>query len=228
MIGTALRWAARVVLCIAAALALYGLAAFACALSPVRGRAQSIAPDDPAVFVCASLAHTDIVVPMRDSAADWPGVFADVAADAPDDAYLAIGWGDLAVYRDTPRWRDLRPGTALSAVAGLGPTTLHVIAVKAPTFASDCVQIAVDHSGRQALERFVLDTAENDGAGRPRLIGSPRAGEAFYAAKGRYSPWRTCNAWASEALAAAGMPVARWAPFSFDVTWPLTEAGPQR
>ena len=187
MIRTALRWAARAAFCVAGALALYGLAAFACALSPVGGRIQLIAPDDPPVFVCASATHTDLVVPIRDSAADWPGVFADVADEAPDSAYIAIGWGDLGVYRDTARWSDLRPGAALSALAGVGPTTLHVISVNAPTFASDCVQIAIDRSGRQALARFILGTADNDGAGRPRLLNSPRAGEAFYAAKGRYS-----------------------------------------
>ena len=32
---------------------------------------------------------------------------------------------------------------------------------------------------------------------------APRAGEAFYAARGRYSPFRTCNGWAAEALGGA-------------------------
>jgi uncharacterized protein (TIGR02117 family) len=136
-------------------------------------------------------------------------------------AYIAIGWGDLGFYQDTPRWRDLTARTAFRAFAGLGPTTLHVLAVNAPTRVDGCVKILVDRAGRQALAHFILDSAENDDSGYPRLIASPRAGEAFYAAKGRYSPWRTCNVWASEALGAAGMPVARWAPFSFSVMWPL-------
>jgi len=226
MIATTLKWAARAALGAAALLALYGLAALACALAPLAGRAQQVAPADPALYVCASAAHTDIVVPIRDAAADWPAAFPDVTSDVPDDAYLAIGWGDLGVYHDTPRWSDLRAGTALNALAGLGPTTLHVIAVKPPRRASDCIQIAIDRAGRQALANFVRDTGEP--AGRPRLIDSPRAGEAFYAARGRYSPWRTCNGWASEALAAAGLPVALWAPFSFGVTWPLTGAASRR
>ena len=200
---------------------LYGLAAFASALLPAKGRPQSLAADDPALFVCASLAHADIVVPLNDEAGQWRAAFYAVAGNVPDSAYLAIGWGDLGFYRDTPRWSDLSAKTAFRALAGLGPTTLHVLAVNAPTQASACVKIRVDRQGREALSHFILATAQNDVSGHPRLIASPRAGEAFYAAKGRYSPWRTCNVWASQALAAAGMPAARWAPFSFDVMWPL-------
>ena len=195
---------------------LYGLLALVCALLPVEGRAQSVAGDDLALFICASFAHTDIVVPLSDEAGGWRSAFFAVAGDVSDSAYIAIGWGDLGFYQDTPRWRDLRAETAFRAFAGLGPTTLHVLAV-----VDGCVKILVDRAGRKALSHFILDSAENDASGYPRLIASPRAGEAFYAAKGRYSPWRTCNVWASEALAAAGMPVARWAPFSFGVMWPL-------
>jgi uncharacterized protein (TIGR02117 family) len=224
MIRIAFKSTARAALGLVAALALYIIVAIVCAMSPLRGRAQAIAADDPALFVCASAIHTDIVVPLKDDAADWRSAFAGVAGDVADTAYLAIGWGDLGFYHDTPTWADLRARTVLIALAGLDPTTLHVFAVKAPTNANNCVQIAIDRAGRQALARFILATAENDAAGNPRLIDSPRAGEAFYAAKGRYGPWRTCNVWASQALAEAGLPVALWAPFSFGVTWPLTTA----
>lgn len=200
---------------------LYGLLALVSALLPVKGRSQRVSADDPALFVCASLAHTDIVVPLNDEAGEWRAAFFAVTTNVPEDAYVAIGWGDLGFYQDTPRWSDLRAKTAFRALAGLGPTTLHVLAVNAPTRASGCMKILVDRAGRQALSAFILASAERDVSGRPRLIASPRAGEAFYAAKGRYGPWRTCNVWASEALAAAGMPVARWAPFSFGVMWPL-------
>jgi uncharacterized protein (TIGR02117 family) len=199
----------------------YGLVALACALMPVKGRPQAPAADDPPLFVCASLAHTDIVVPLSDEAGVWRGAFFAVAGDVSDSAYIAIGWGDLGFYQDTPRWSDLTAGTAFRAFAGLGPTTLHVLAVNPPKHVDGCVKILVDRAGREALSHFILDSAEDNASGYPRLIASPRAGEAFYAAKGRYSPWRTCNVWASEALAAAGMPVASWAPFSFGVMWPL-------
>jgi hypothetical protein len=161
MIRTVLKWAARIVLFVVALPALYGLAALACALLPLSGRPQSADADDPALFVCASLAHTDIVVPLRDDSSDWRGAFFDVASDVPDTAYIAIGWGDLGFYHDTPRWSDLRASTALTALAGLGPTTLNVLAVNAPRAASGCLEIVVDRAGGQALARFILDTADS-------------------------------------------------------------------
>jgi uncharacterized protein (TIGR02117 family) len=221
MIRTAAKWGARAASGLAGLVALYGLAALACALAPTSGRPQQPGPSDPAVFVCASATHADLVVPIRDDGVDRTGAFAAVTGDVPDSAWLAFGWGDYGVYRDTPRWADLRPGVAFAALAGLGPTTLHVLAVNPPRADGSCQRVGVDRAGRQALARFIRATVEDDAAGLPRLLDSPRAGEAFYAAHGRYSPFHTCNGWAAEALAAAGLPAARWAPFSFGVTWPL-------
>jgi uncharacterized protein (TIGR02117 family) len=220
MIRTAAKWGARGAAGLAGSAALYGLAALACALAPSGGRPQKPGPFDPVLFVCASATHADLVVPIADDAVDWPGAFPAVTGAVPDGAWLAFGWGDYGVYHDSPRWRDLRPGVALAALAGLGPATLHVMAVKPPR-GGDCLAVGVDRAGRQALARFIRATVLDDPAGAPRLLDAPRAGEAFYAARGRYSPFRTCNGWAAEALASAGLPAARWAPFSFGVTSPL-------
>src|SRR5260370_14681071 len=147
-------------LCVIAAALIYGLAALACALLPLSGRTQALVADDPVLYVCASLTHTDIVIPLSDDIGDWRSAFFSVAGDIPDEAYIAVGWGDLGFYRETPRWRDLRAGTALRAFAGVGPATLHVLAVNAPGAASGW--IIVDRPGRQALRRSLLATAEND------------------------------------------------------------------
>lgn len=225
MLATIAKWAAAPPLVLVALILLYGLAALACALAPFGGRLQAVDGDGLPVFVCASLAHTDIFLPLRTDAGDLRSAFFAVVGEVADDAYIGVGWGDLGFYRETPRWADLRFGTAFRAFAGLGPATLRVRADAAPASGGDCVRIVVDRAGRQALARFIMASAENDASGFPRLIDAPRAGEAFYAAKGRYSPWRTCNVWTSQALAAAGMPAAAWAPFSFGVTWPLLLRG---
>jgi hypothetical protein len=38
----------------------------------------------------------------------------------------------------------------LTALAGVGPTTLRVLAVDAPTEANDCIGIVVDHAADRA------------------------------------------------------------------------------
>lgn len=201
--------------------AVFLLVALGFALFPTPGRLQQ-AEGQPAVYLCASLAHTDIVLPSRDPLIDWSGLFpAVVPADLPPQAYLAFGWGDLRFFQETPSWADVKIATALGALTGQHDTALRVIAVNPPAGKPDCLRLRVDQAGRQALIEHIRATLQPDALGAPQ----PRPGgtglEAYYLARGRYSPLRTCNQWAAEALGAAGLPHARLAPFSFSVTWPL-------
>lgn len=206
------------------AIALFTLAALAFALLPVAGRAQQ-AEGEPPLYLCASLAHTDIVMPSRDGLVDWAGLFpAVVPADLPAGAYLAFGWGDLVFFRETPNWGDAKVSTALAALAGLHETALRVIAVNPPRGNADCQPLVVDRQGRQALIAHIRASLAPDGTGAAQLRASGTGLEAYYLAKGRYGPFNTCNQWAAEALAAAGLPHARFAPFSFSITWPLAGA----
>jgi uncharacterized protein (TIGR02117 family) len=141
-----------------------------------------------------------------------------VLPNLPAEAYLAFGWGDLRFFRETPTRADVRPSVALSALAGLNDTALRVIAVYPPANDPDCLPLNVDRAGRQALIAHILATLADDG--RPHLAAQAHL-EAYFLAKGSYSPLRTCNQWVADALAAAGLPHARFAPFSFSVTWPL-------
>jgi uncharacterized protein (TIGR02117 family) len=204
--------------------ALYVLAAVVLALVPVGGRAQAVAPGDPPAYVCATLAHTDIVLPVRDAGGDWTAVFPDAAPSFPvPGLHVAFGWGDLTFYRETPSWADLRFSTAMAALLGGGPSALHVAYVMDPAGSPSCTRLSLDAPGRAALAGFIRGTAVLDDAGQGMLVAPPGTGtyEAFYAAHGHYRPWRTCNVWTDDALATAGLPTALWAPFSFGVMWPL-------
>lgn len=211
----AIRFGARLLAAFLLLIALYLIAALGFALWPVSGRAQQ-ADSEPVVYVCTSPAHADIVLPSRDPLIDWSALFPAVARpDLPAEAYLAFGWGDLRFFREVPSWADVRPAIALGALSGLNDAALRVIAVSPPANDPECVPLTVDRAGRQALIDHIRATvADATPAAQDRL-------EAYYLAKGRYSPLRTCNQWVSEGLAAAGLPHARFAPFSFSITWPL-------
>lgn len=211
----ALRFGIRLLAALLLLIVLYLIAALGFALLPVSGRPQQ-AGDEPVVYVCTSLAHADIVLPSRDPLIDWSALFPAVARpDLPAEAYLAFSWGDLRFFRETPDWADVRPAIAFSALAGLNDTALRVIAVNPPADDPECVKLNVDRAGRQALIDHIRATVrDTTPAAQDRL-------EAYYIAKGRYSPLRTCNQWVADGLAAAGQPYARFAPFSFSITWPL-------
>lgn len=211
----AIRFGIRLLAALLLLIVLYVAAALGFALWPQPGRTQQ-ADGEPAIYVCTSLAHADIMLPSRDPLIDWSALFPTVARpDLPAEAYLAFGWGDLRFFRETPSWADVRPAIALSALAGLNDTALRVVAVTPPANDPDCAPLEVDRAGRQALIDHVRATlAAGTPAAQDRL-------EAYYLATGRYSPFRTCNQWVAEGLAAAGLPSARFAPFSFSITWPL-------
>lgn len=218
----ALRFGARLLAALAFAAALYVVTALSFALFPASGRPQQEAESEPLVYVCTSLAHADIVMPSRDPLIDWSTLFPAVTPQGlPAEAHLAFGWGDLRFFQETPSWADVRLPIALGALAGLHDTALRVIAINPPAGDADCRALRVGRQGRQALIDHIRDSL-TDGA-PPRPVA--QAGlEAYYLAKGRYGPLRTCNQWVAEGLAAAGLPHARFAPFSFSITWPLTMA----
>lgn len=203
---------------------LYVAMATVLALLPIGGRAQAVAASDPPAYVCATVTHTDIVLPARDGLVDWTAVFPDAVPVAfVPNLHVAFGWGDLTFYRETPSWADLRFSTAMAALFGGGPSALHVAYVLDPAGVPGCTRLALDRAGRQALIETIRGTAALGPDGRGVLMAPAGTGtyEAFYAAHGTYRPWRTCNVWTAEALRAAGAPTALWAPFSFGVMWPL-------
>lgn len=219
----AFRFAVRLLILLVLLAALYLIAALGFALFPVSGRPQQ-ADGEPVVYLCTSLAHADIVMPSRDPLIDWSALFPAVTPPGlPAEAYFAFGWGDLRFFRETPTWADVRLPIALGALAGLHETTLRVVAVNPPTNDPECRPLRIDRSGRQALIDHIRASLAPDGQRRPVA----QAGlEAYYLANNRYGPLRTCNQWAAEALAAAGLPHARFAPFSFSVSWPLERRPP--
>lgn len=177
-------------------------------------------------YACDNGVHVDLVLPAVGGGRDWFAFFpaADFTGDVTQASHVALGWGARGFFATTPEWRDIRPMPVLSALLWLDRSVLHVTYHGDPRGRANCRTLTTDDAGSQALFRYIdqsLDLAE----GRPRP--EPLAGygpfDAFYAAKGRYSLFRTCNVWSAEALQATGRKMALWAPFSFQVMELLTD-----
>lgn len=197
-------------------------------------------PEGPpvTVYVISNGVHADIVLPARVEGeaglAELLGLegTADVVASPAGQlrltarSHLAVGWGARDFYLATPTWAEVRPGVALRALA-FAPAALHVDVMAGPPLAdADTRVLRLARQGYRGLVAFVAASLLRDAAGRPVPIpvhGNADNGNAghgpsygpgslFYEATGRFSPLRTCNTWAADALAAAGARAPLWTP----------------
>ena len=133
--------------------------------------------------------HTSLILPRDQAGFDlgrWvadPPTTDDLLVDLPEGhfpgpaaryPYLMFGWGDARFFRETPRWADLRPGTAVVALVGSGTTLVHVERLSALPTAN--------------IKRLVLRDAELD-----RLLAFltshfPNTGRHSYRSEPGYGP----------------------------------------
>ena len=141
------------------------------------------------------------------------GVHTGIVLPAGPHKWRAYGWGDRDFYLNTPRWQDIRIGTAIAALVGSGDTLIHVDDLD--DFLPDenwrPLRLRADEYAR--LRAYIAATLKPGGKPIPGYTARDR----FYPARGRYSALVTCNVWTSRALKAAGVRTGVWTPFSGDV-----------
>ena len=141
------------------------------------------------------------------------GVHTGIVLPAGPHKWRAYGWGDRDFYLNTPRWQDIRIGTAVAALVGSGDTLVHVDDLD--DFLPDenwrPLRLRADEYAR--LRAYIAATLKPGGKPIPGYTARDR----FYPARGRYSALVTCNVWTGRALKAAGIRTGIWTPFSGDV-----------
>ncbi|WP_353117270.1 TIGR02117 family protein [Nitratidesulfovibrio sp.] len=148
------------------------------------------------------------------------------------NAHLAVGWGAREFYLATPTWGQMRPGVALRALV-LAPAALHVEVMPGPPLPdADTRTLHLSRQGYRNLVAFVAASLNRDAEGRPVRIPVTQEngntgygpGSRFFEATGRFSPLHTCNTWAADALAAAGVRTPVWTPLPHFVLYHLPAA----
>jgi uncharacterized protein (TIGR02117 family) len=210
--------------------AAYLLLAVVLGLLPVNRDFRPTPPEagGVTVYLRSNGVHAERGLPAA-SPYDWrqqlpPAEVVDAArlASSPALGWIAFGWGDRDFFIRTRTWRDLRPGTAFSALLGLGPAAMHVEYLARP---QDYRAQRIDLNPAQY--RRLVDGLRagfaGDAAGRPRRIDDPGYfdTDAFYEGTGRYTLWLTCNEWIRRVLAGAGVRTSAWAPFEVALFWQL-------
>lgn len=156
------------------------------------------------VFIVHDAWHAAIVIKKG----DIPAVVLPELRDFPSAEYLEFSWGD----RDYFPAPDSGLGLALKAAFWSSGSILHVVgfkdAVQNAYPSAEIIEIPLSEEGFQRLVKFISDTFSRPrppapAEARPGLFSNSR----FYAAKGKFSLFRTCNTWVAEALSAAGLPI---------------------
>ncbi|QNP43833.1 TIGR02117 family protein [Sphingomonas daechungensis] len=219
-------WFRRLALALAAIPLAYLVAALVGSLIPVN-RSWTEPEKGVTIYIANNGIHSDIVMPAKAAGLDWTPFVpkSDFAGPSPDAQWIAFGSGEERVYLDTPRWQDIRPRTAWSAIAG-GKRVMHVEWVSNADYMDRAIRLRPEEYRR--LWTSIRSDFQLDGEGQPILIDHPGYGrsDAFYWATGKFHALRTCNSWAASRLRLAGVKTSLWPPFVQGLTWRYRKVSP--
>lgn len=189
---------------------LYFLLALIC--SNIEVGKQSSA-EDAYVYLNTNGVHLDIIIPQVYLSPDLLKGLQGI----PSTNYYAFGWGDRDFYLNTPEWKDLKMGTAFSAMFLKSPTLMHVSRYR--NSYSDWAKIPISLEQLEKLNAYILESfALNESGDKILLDGKGYSwNDDFYEAKGNYSCFNTCNSWVNGSLKKSGIRACLWTPFDFNL-----------
>jgi uncharacterized protein (TIGR02117 family) len=167
------------------------------------------------IYVIDNGIHSDLVLPVVAEGMDWRALAPPADLRNPvqgGHSHMAFGWGNRDFYLNTPSWSAIRPGRTARALAGMGPTVLHVTRLPEPRVGPRVRTLVLRPEEYRRLVAFVRSTFSQG----PRDVGYGDH-DSFYAARGHYNAFNTCNQWTSAGLRAAGVRMGAWTPFPFGV-----------
>jgi uncharacterized protein (TIGR02117 family) len=159
--------------------------------------------------------HTGISVPANAEGVDWralarPGDLRDPAS--AEASNITFGWGDRDFYTNTPQIGQMDWGRALRAIAGLGSTVVHADYGGAPAPAANVRTLLLRPEEYRRLAAVIRATFDVGPDGRAASQHGYGRDDAFYAARGGYNLFNTCNEWTGRALRTAGVRMGAWTP----------------
>ena len=212
-----MRWLRRIGLSLV--LVLFGYLAAGTLGGLIPGRVAALPQgEDQRILLVPGPIHTDILLPLTPELRTRFGFArgAGVPLDHPMAEWLAVGWGAHDFYTTVGGYSDVSGRAIWRAVSG----DASVIRLEAWGRIPDnhgLTEIALSDDQFAALLEAIATSFAGDGP--PTRINHPGFSEAdaFFEARGRFSPLHTCNVWVGEMLRKAGLPVGAWTPF----TWSL-------
>ncbi|MGK7654710.1 DUF2459 domain-containing protein [Roseovarius sp. B08] len=186
-------------------------------LSPVP------ADDDPTVEIrlVASPIHYDLLLPLtpRTRSRFLHLEQAGLPLGDPRAEWLAIGWGSRAFYTHEGPYRDVPAATLWRAVTG-DDAVLRADVIGPLPVEFDSPVLTITPAQYSALLNAILKQLKLNADHDALPLPAPgfTDSDLFFAAKGRFHIFRTCNTWVSRTLRHAGIPFGAWTPTPYAVT----------
>lgn len=201
------------------AILLYVLSTFILSRITVKGRNNAGAKIQ--IFLMKSGVHTDFILPVSNAIKDWRQEFplANTGFKDSSSKLVSIGWGDKTFYMNTPTWADLSLKTALTVPFGLGPSAIHATYYQQLLDDRPIIRLHVTENQYRKLVHYIEQTLERNAKGQTKYIRATMPGvvtgnDAYYAAKGRYSVFFTCNSWVNSGLKSCQQKACYWTAFA--------------
>ncbi|UVI38711.1 DUF2459 domain-containing protein [Qipengyuania spongiae] len=177
--------------------------------------------DDPSaieIIVTTNGIHTELVLPVVTDIKDWRTTFPVIGGQQCSEqspTHVAIGYGEKEVFLDTPTWADLDLATALR-IAFRGGDALLRVGYRSrpnPDERHRPLRLRPEEYRRLVAHIEAALPPLQRGEVRRTYRGGP-TGQAFYEAASRYTLANSSNQWTADTLAAAGVTIGLWTPFS--------------
>ncbi|MEM7553582.1 MAG: DUF2459 domain-containing protein [Cyanobacteria bacterium P01_A01_bin.84] len=162
--------------------------------------------------------HSNILVKTKNNVHNWNNYLSvdKVGIDTrknDDDTYkyLSFGWGDKDFYMSVTSLSDFSFSTTFKAVFLPTPSVMYVKGYQSLPNNIEVKCIRTNKTNYLKLINFIKTSFQLDKSGNKIRIGNGHTSNAgFYAAKGNYSIFRTCNTWAAEGLRKADINTPLW------------------
>lgn len=170
-----------------------------------RGGAAAHGEAGTALWVFDHGYHAGLVLPRATLARSGGALSKAWLAQFPEAEWFEFGWGDAGFYYEVPSFADVTAAVAAKALLVPSRSVLHVATGRGrpeAVFAgSDAVRLVVTDAAVMKILAFVeTGTEDAQPLGAGLYLDS-----AFYAGRGRYHMFQTCNSWVSQALRAGGL-----------------------
>jgi uncharacterized protein (TIGR02117 family) len=199
---------------------LYALVATLWALTSLSD-GQVDATGDTEVLLISGPIHYDFLLPLNEATLDR---FSELETHGlplkhPNARWLLVGWGARDFYTTTGSYSDVSLRAVLRGVFGdKAVIRTDVLGELHPD--ANPLHFVMNAAQYNQLLHAMNNTIERRSDGSLAVLDTPGFTDTdrFFAAKGNFNLFATCNTWVGQMIRKAGLPFGAWVPLPFAVT----------